>query len=182
MTELSDPSGQKKESAHDHDPLNHGLSVGVHHMDKELDCYKYFRKCRLVQTWAEWGRGEYKEASLCWARVRTKGRVVRPQLPNEPPSDDLRTNTLYVGDIVTPCGQKCVSAKSPIYEMPYEPNKTFQSELNTETDVIEAKGLHCFTSMDSLKKFIGFDHRPQITITTYNKHGNIIKVEQQNNS
>lgn len=151
------------------------LPIGVHEPENPVNAFKYFQHCEVQQTWWERFRGIRTEYSVCWANVAMKGSIVVPEgLGNsESPSDDLRTNIMYVSDIVTPNGRPCVSAKSPYRGMPYKPNTEVVSQLNTDITERCTEGLHCCPTMESLGKEIGFK---KYSVTTRDKHGKIIKI------
>lgn len=144
------------------------LPVGVHDVvDGEITGFKYYTGCKVLQTWTELIKGEYREYDVCWSRIAVKkgGRVVRPR-DGLRSSDDLRTNQFHVDDIVTPDGNKCISAVAPFRSMSYTPNKIYTSLLNESLDNRCVIGLHFLPTMEALKKYCGYNG---YTVRTYNR-------------
>lgn len=128
------------------------LPAGVHLLDdnEEVHGFKYYKDCEAVQTWYELLRGVKTTFSFCFSpKAIAKKTVVRPRCGGY--SDDLRTEKLNVGKIVTPCGRECKSAKAPFYTMEYRANETKDSALDTRFDRVCEEGIHFWARLDALK-------------------------------
>lgn len=158
-------------------------SVGVHDVMSENKGFKPFTDCQIQQTWSEWLRGHQRTSDICWSEVFIKkgARIVRPYKNSETgePDDLMRTDQIHIGQIVTPCGQKCVKATSVNESETFESNKMYTSQLDTDLIQNYKPGLKFFQSLETLKNhdICQFKYGPN-TFTTRNKNGDVIKTER----
>lgn len=154
--------------------------------DGEIKGWIFFENCRASNTWHDWLTGGRTEYSICWALVSVKkdGIVVRPYGGPYGMSNDFRSDTIDLGDIVAPDGTKCVSAQSPFRRMNYESNKTYHvNDLDTQLNERCKEGLHFCPTLDSLKRYIDFtDHRGYYSVALYNKDGKCVNRTSHNTS
>ncbi len=144
------------------------LPIGVHFINEPVSGQKYFTKCR-VQGWTEWLRGTYQEYEKCSSKIIVEkgGTVVTPQIKmynydaNRDEgfeitckSNDLRTDKMRIGEILTDDGKKCISANSYVNDMEYKPNTSYLARLDTNIDDECAQGLHFYPTDDIMEKYI----------------------------
>lgn len=151
------------------------LPGGIHVIkDGEIHGYKYFRNCKIQESWMDWLTGTYRVSALCWAKVSVgkDDTLVRPQKREyEDPysyydvkSDDLRSDKLHVDQLETQCGKKCVSATSPFRKTEYlshSDNTCDKLSRNLEEDCVH--GLHFYPTLEILKRAIYKEY----TVTRY---------------
>lgn len=65
-------------------------------------------------------------------------------------SDDMRTNEIFIGDIVTPDGNKCLSAVAPFRNFPFTPNTTYTAPLDKDIDSMCVPGFHFYPNPENL--------------------------------
>jgi hypothetical protein len=161
--------GTKISSAHD-------LPVGLSEIRQgTVYGYKFFTDCTTEQTWADWLVGRsHGTYSLCFSKVAVNpgNQILRPSEfycdkydhtdCGNRPSDDMRTNEIVIGEIVTPCGKKCTSAMSPFRKFKFTPNTTYRGELNKQIDEIRAPGFHFYPSTRELRENV----LPEYSCTT----------------
>lgn len=153
--------------------LPHGINVIK---DGEVSGYKYFEKCKIQQTWQDWISGTHRVSDLCWAKVSVKkgGTIVRPFASYEEDgtdiivaSNDLRSDKLHIDQLKTPCGKKCVSARSPFRYTDYSSHSDNSCDnLDKSTSKICEPGLHFYPTLEILKRYIPGGY----SVTSYGKN------------
>ncbi len=138
----------------------HYLDCGVTVVsDKPVIGFKFFVDCEIQQSFLERFQGVKKVYSKCYAMVTVpkKGNVVRPFSHiddicfEEIKSDNIRSDKLIIGNIITPGGKRCVSATSPFRRMKYHPNTEYNSYLDRRLNLECVEGLHFYTSQQCME-------------------------------
>ena len=123
--------------------------------DQPVRGFKYFVDCEVKQTFLERITAKHTVYSHCYAMVTvpTNGKVVRPidtdfsyYDDQAVKSHDIRSDKLIIGDIFTPGGKKCMSARSPFRRMVYHPMTEYLSVLDLNYGNECREGLHFYTS------------------------------------
>jgi hypothetical protein len=141
------------------------LPIGLSEVEQgTIHGYKFFTDCRVEQTEAH----SPITYSLCFSKVAVNpgNQILRPSEFYKYDffdygvrgSDDIRTNEIVIGEIVTPCGKKCTSAVSPFRKFAFTPNTTYSCELDKDIDVISAPGFHFYPAHWMLRKNVGSEY------------------------
>jgi hypothetical protein len=142
------------------------LSVGVHWVNAKngpMRGFKRFTDCEVKRSWIDYLLGEKQTYDVCFSKVSIEpgSEIVRPRTMDHhgvtEPSDNLRTNKITIGDIVTPGGQKCSRAVSPFDDKTvFFPSTSHTLDpglsLNKDIDSEKGPGIHFFPSIHALQQ------------------------------